>query len=128
MPSETGTMPEQATGPIVAAISREIVGLYARLLGQGPARARTRIDEDHVVCVLEDVFTRAERLLIDAGRGEQVVEMRRCLQEEIAPQLVQLVEEQTGRTVRVCLGQVDADADLALEFSSLEPSSAAPGA
>jgi uncharacterized protein YbcI len=46
-------MSERATGSTVALISREIVGLYARLLGRGPTWARTRIDEDQVVCVLK---------------------------------------------------------------------------
>lgn len=125
MLSEPQTRQQQPTGSTGAAVSREIVRLYARLLGRGPTRARTHLHDDHVACVLEDVFTRAERTLVEAGRGEKVVEMRRCLHEEIAPQLARIVEEQTGRTVRLCLGQLDADADLALEFFCLEPGEAA---
>jgi uncharacterized protein YbcI len=108
-------------GSIAAATSREIVRLYARLLGRGPTRARTHLHTDHVACVLEDVFTRAERTLIDVGRGSQVVEMRLSLHDAMKPQLIRIVEEHTARPVRLCICQFDAEADVALEFFLFEP-------
>lgn len=112
---------EHTGGSIVAATSREIVRLYARLLGRGPTRARTHLRDDHAICILEDVFTRAESTLIDGGRAAQVIEIRHSLHQEMAPQLIAIVEEQTGRGVRACLGQIDVDGDLAIEFFSLGP-------
>lgn len=108
-------------GSIAAATSREIVRLYARMLGRGPTRARTHLHTDHVACVLEDIFTRAERTLIDVGRGSQVVEMRLSLHDAMKSQLTGIVEEHTQRKVRLCICQVDAEVDVALEFFLLEP-------
>lgn len=126
---EPSIVPEQpGGGPIVAATSREIVRLYARLLGRGPTRARTHLREDHVICILEDIFTRVERTLIDAGRGAQVLELRGALHQEMKPELIRIVEGFTGRTVRLCIGQFDADADLGFEFFSLNPREAAEDA
>jgi uncharacterized protein YbcI len=92
------------------------VQLHARLYGRGPTKARSYLQGDYAVCVLEEIFTTAERTLIDAGSSEHVSETRRKFQEAVKDQFIDVVERITGRRVRVFLSQVDVEANLALEF------------
>jgi uncharacterized protein YbcI len=94
-------------GAVVAAISRQIVGIYADYYGRGPTKAKTIWRDDIVVCILEDVFTRAERLLVDAGRFDQVRLNRQAFQDQIEPLFHELVEEVTGHRVEACVSQVN---------------------
>lgn len=115
-------------GALVSQLSREIVQLHARLYGRGPTKARSYMQGDYAVCILEEIFTTAERTLIDAGSGEHVSETRRKFQEAVKDEFIGVVERITGRTVRVFLSQVDVDANLALEFfvfSETEPAAEA---
>ncbi len=105
-----------ARGALVSQLSREIVQLHARLYGRGPTKARSYLQDDYAVCILEEIFTTAERTLIDAGSGEHVSETRRKFQEAVADEFIAVVERITGRGVRVFLSQVDVEANMALEF------------
>lgn len=110
-----------ARGALISQLSREIVQLHARLYGRGPTKARSYLHSDYAVCVLEEIFTTAERTLISAGSSEHVSETRRKFQEAVKAEFVGVVERITGRTVRVFLSQVDIEANLALEFFIFEP-------
>ncbi len=90
--------------------------LHARLYGRGPTKARSYLHGDYAVCVLEEVFTTAERTLIGAGSGEHVRDTREKFQDAVKAEFIEVVERITGRTVRVFLSQVDIEANLALEF------------
>jgi uncharacterized protein YbcI len=105
-----------ARGALVSQLSREIVQLHARLYGRGPTKARSYMQNDYAVCVLEEIFTTAERTLIVAGSGDHVSDTRKKFQEAVKDEFISVVERITGRTVRVFLSQVDVDANLALEF------------
>lgn len=105
-----------ARGAVVSQLSREIVQLHARLYGRGPTKARSYLHSDYAVCILEEVFTTAERTLIAAGSGDHVSETRKKFQEAVKEEFIEVVERITGRSVRVFLSQVDVDANLALEF------------
>ena len=94
---------------IVAEISREIVRAHAQYYGRGPTKARTVWREDVVVVILEEIFTRAERTLVDAGHFHQVRATRQAFQDEVGPLFSQLVEQATGRRVRSFLSQVNPD-------------------
>lgn len=118
-----------ARGALVSQLSREIVQLHARLYGRGPTKARSYLQSDYAVCVLEEIFTTAERTLIDVGSGEHVRDTRKKFQDAVKQEFIEVVERITGRTVRVFLSQVDVEANLALEFFILaEPPGQAPGA
>jgi len=93
-------------GSIVAEISREIVRIHAQYYGRGPTRAKAVWRHDIVVVVLEEIFTRAEEVLVDAGRFDQVRSSRQAFQDEIEPLFKQSVELATGRPVRAFLSQV----------------------
>ena len=76
----------------------------------------------------EEIFTTAERTLIDAGSEEHVHDTRRKFQEAVGDEFVSIVERITGRPVRVFLSQVDVDANVAVELFLLEPGAEAPAA
>jgi uncharacterized protein YbcI len=108
---ETGPVGEPQTGqdktvPAVAEISREIVRLHSRLYGRGPTRAKTIWRDDIVTCILEDVFAKAEIVLAESGRFEQVRSNRQVFNDEVAPQMQEIVEAATGRRVKSSLSQI----------------------
>jgi uncharacterized protein YbcI len=108
------------SGAMVAAISREVVGIYAEYYGRGPTKAKTVWREDVVTCVLEDAFTRAERVLVDGGRFQQVRDNRQAFQEAIEPLLREVLTKVTGRRVDSCLSQIN-DKGVAIEVFVLGP-------
>jgi uncharacterized protein YbcI len=103
-------------GALVSQLSREIVQLHARLYGRGPTKARSYLQGDYAVCILEEVFTTAERTLINAGSGDHVSDTRKKFQDAVKDEFIGVVERITERKVRVFLSQVDVEANLALEF------------
>jgi uncharacterized protein YbcI len=98
-----------ASGAVVAEISREVVQLHARYYGRGPTKAKSVWRNDVVVVVLEEVFTKAELVLVEAGRFDQVRSHRQAFQDEIEPLLCRIVERATGRPVRAFLSQVSGE-------------------
>ena len=104
-----------------AAISNAIVRIHARSYGRGPTKARTVMGEDYAMCILENIYTPAERTLIAAGKGAQVTEIRSSFQEVAGHEFVQAVEEVTGRRVRAFLSQVHHDPDVAIEVFLFQP-------
>jgi len=121
----TDRPPHRETGTVASQISREIVRLHARLFGRGPTRAKTYFEEEYALCILEEVFTPAEKTLITAGRGEHVHATRAAFQEAVADDFVTIVEIATGRKVRVFMSEVSIPADMAAELFLLEPPEAA---
>jgi len=108
-------------GPLVAAISREIVKIHAEFYGRGPTRAKTVWRGEIVVCVLEDIFTKAEHLLVDGGRFEEVRSHRIAFQDEVEPIFRDAIEAITGRAVRSFLSQISIDGVAAEIFVLGEP-------
>jgi uncharacterized protein YbcI len=118
------TMPDSVThdpsGAIVASISREIVGIYAEYFGRGPTKAKTLWREEIITVILEDAFTRAERVLVDGGRFDQVRLNRQAFQDQIEPLFRETIERVTGREVVTCLSQINRDG-VAAEVFVLSP-------
>lgn len=107
-------------GTLVSQLSREVVQLHARLYGRGPTKARSYLHSDYAVCVLEEIFTTAERTLIDTGSRDHVKDTRNKFQEAVSEEFRAIVERITGRKVRVFLSQIDIDSNLAVEFFIFE--------
>jgi uncharacterized protein YbcI len=103
-----------------AAISNAIVRIHAHSYGRGPTKARTFLGTDHALCLLEDIFTPAERTLIDGGEGRQVEEIRRTFQRVARDEFIGAVEEVTGRTVKAFFSNVQCDPDMAVELFVFE--------
>jgi uncharacterized protein YbcI len=103
-------------GEMRAKITREIVQLQSEYYGQGPTRARTYIDEDLVVVVLEETFTRAEKTLVEHGDQEPVRQIRRSFQQRMAEGFTSVVEQATGRKVRTFLSESNVEDDVSVEI------------
>jgi uncharacterized protein YbcI len=107
-------------GALVAQLSREIVQLHARMFGRGPTKARSYLQRDFALCVLQEVFTQAERTLIESGSREHVRDTRLKFQDAVRDEFISIAERVTGRTVRVFISQVDPDTDVAAELFIFE--------
>src|SRR5690348_3686500 len=108
-------------GSARSAIANAIVRLHAEHYGRGPTRARAHVAEDHVLVVLEDVFTTAERTLVRAGRGGHVRASRAAFAETMRELFIGAVEAATGRRVRAHLSQVSLEPEMAVELFVLDP-------
>ena len=117
----TEPLPQQDLGPVVSRISREVVQLHANSYGRGPTRAKTHLNDGFALCVLEDVFTTAERTLIAAGHAAQVKATRAAFQEAVGPQFIAVAETATGRKVRSFISAVHIDTEVAVELWLFEP-------
>jgi uncharacterized protein YbcI len=116
----------QERGALVSQLSREIVQLHARLYGRGPVKARSYLQRDYALCVLEEIFTTAERTLIATGSGMHVRDTRLRFQDAVRDEFVEIAERVTGRKVRVMQSQVDIPTGIAIElflFENSEPAS-----
>jgi uncharacterized protein YbcI len=107
--------PQKSLGEMRAAISREMVRLQAEYYGKGPTRARTYIVDDLVVVVLEESFTRAEKTLAERGEREAIQHIRRRFQQQMADSFTSVVEQITGRKVRVFLSETNIEQDVSVE-------------
>ena len=107
--------PGKSVGEMRATISREMVRLQAEYYGKGPTKAKTYIVDDLVVVVLEETFTRAEKTLAGRGEREAIQHIRRRFQQQMAESFTGVVEQATGRKVRVFLSETDIDNDVSVE-------------
>jgi uncharacterized protein YbcI len=93
----------------------------AESTGRGPTKARTTIDHNLIVVVLQNSLTPGERYLADDNRGEQVLGMRRAYQDAISSDCIASIEDLTGRTVLAFMSANHIDPDLAAEVFILKP-------
>src|SRR3954463_7595776 len=105
----------KAVGETRALISNEIVRLQSEYYGKGPTRAKTYIVDDLVVVVLEESFTRAEKTLAQRGEREAIEHIRRRFQQQMADEFTSVVEQATGRKVRVFLSETNIEQDVSVE-------------
>ena len=110
-----------------AQISRSIVQLLARYTGRGPTKAKTIIDPNHAVVVLEDALNTGEQSLVAAGEGESVRRQRERFHRLMRDEAAAAVESATGRRVRVVLGDVDPETGIAMQCFVFEPSADGTG-
>ena len=96
--------------------------MNARLFGRGPMRARTFIQRDFALCLLEDVFTTGERTLIAAGKGDEVKRSRNAFVDATEAETCAIVEQATGRKVRGCTNAVNIELDLVTKVFLFERS------
>ncbi len=102
-------------GDARAEISNGLVALHSEYYARGPTKAKTYIDGDVVVVVLEETFTRAERTLVDRGEIDAVQQIRRRFQQQMGSEFKAVVEQATGRVVRAFLSETNLEADVAVE-------------
>jgi uncharacterized protein YbcI len=107
--------PQRSLGEMRATISREMVRLQAEYYGKGPTRAKTYLVDDLVVVVLEETFTRAEKTLAERGERAAIEHIRRRFQQRMAESFRSVVEQATGRKVRVFLSETNVEQDVSVE-------------
>lgn len=103
-------------GQLNAAISRAVVRLFADQTGRGPTKARTTVDANLIVVLLHDSMTRAEKTLVQAGKNDEVLRLRRTFQETMRPALIEAVERLSERTVVSFMSTNDVERDAAAEI------------
>lgn len=123
-------------GSMPVTISNAIVGLLREYTGRGPTKARTTIRDNVVVVILEQTLTKGEQVLVDKGRGENVIALRHEYQEAMRDESSAKVAEITGQHVIAMMSANHIDPDLAAEIYVLQAppdqdassTSSAPGA
>jgi uncharacterized protein YbcI len=114
-----------ARGQQATAISRGMVTLVRKYAGRGPTKARTTIGRDHVLVVLHDTLTQAERTLADNGHWDIVDRARAAIQDVMRPDAIKLVQATLRREVIGFLSANHRDPDLGAEVFVLGPSDGA---
>jgi uncharacterized protein YbcI len=92
-----------------ADVSREIVRIHAHYYGRGPTKAKSYVNEEIVLCVLGEIYTPSEKMLIEAGRFNEVRTNRMAFQDTVEPIMRESVERITGREVDSFLSQISID-------------------
>src|SRR3954451_4066112 len=98
-----------------------ITRLHRDHYGRGATTTRVVYQRNYLTVYLEDIYTKIERTLIDAGRQESVKNTRQEFQMAMRKPFVEAVEEATGRKVIAFMSQVHFDPDMAAEVFVLEP-------
>jgi uncharacterized protein YbcI len=109
-------------GQLSSAISNAVVQCTRDYTGRGPTKARTTIGNDMIVTRLEDTLTKGERSLADSGKGDMVIDIRRCFQMTMREALVAEIEKLTGRKVIAFMSDNHIEPDIGVEIFVLEPS------
>jgi uncharacterized protein YbcI len=107
-------------GPLLSAISNAVVRVQREYLGRGPTSARTSLNDNTLVVVLEETLTKAEQSLAVQGQAEHVLITRHKFQDAMRHDMVVAVEELTGRAVLAFMSANHLDPDMAAEIFVLE--------
>jgi uncharacterized protein YbcI len=103
------------------AISRAVATLMREFTGTEPTSVETTINDGLVTVVMRDTLLKAEHSLARAGKGLEVIDMRRRVQETMRDDLTAIVTTHTGRTVETFLSANGVDPDIAVEVFVLAP-------
>lgn len=114
----------QTAGAVAAEISTGAVRLLHEFTGRGAVKARTLINDDMVVILMAEILLKAEHKLIEDGKDQLVLDLRREFQDTMQESLVALVEEKVGRKVVAFMSANHLEPDLAAEIFILEPQNA----
>jgi uncharacterized protein YbcI len=103
-----------------AELARAIVQVHSRGIGRGPTKAKVFRRDNLVVLLLQDALTRAERGLVDSGRRDVALEMRRHFNDSMRSDLVATVEELTGCQVLAFLSDSAVSPDVVAQMFVLD--------
>lgn len=119
------TRPEQSEhARQAAAAGAAITRLHRDRYGRGASTTRVVYQRNFLTVYLEDIYTPAERTLIDGGRHEAVKTTRQEFQMTMRQPFTDAIEQATGRTVIAFMSQVHFDPDIAAEIFVLQPTKA----
>jgi len=101
-------------------ISNAMVGLKKRFYGKGPTKAKTYINDNYILCVLQGGLTRNEETLLEAGEDMLVRQFRLRFQEVMAEPTTEAIERLTGRKVIGYHSQITFRPDYGFEIFVLD--------
>jgi uncharacterized protein YbcI len=104
-------------------ISNAVARLHKHYVGRGPTNARTTIDGDLVVCLLEGGYTRAEQTLEEIERADIVAAGRLGLQAAMRDDMIDAVQRSLGCRVRSFMSANDLRRNLQIEVFVLDRTS-----
>ncbi|HWD69005.1 MAG TPA: Na-translocating system protein MpsC family protein [Solirubrobacteraceae bacterium] len=105
---------------LYSAISNTTVRLLREYTGRGPTKARTTIRDNVVLVMLEQTLTKGEQVLVNKGRTDNVLALRREWQEAMRDEISHDVAKFTGRTVLAMMSANHINPDLAAEIFVLD--------
>ena len=103
-----------------------MVDLYARYYGHDRTTGTTYINDNVVLCLLEDILSTDEDTLVAAGRGGEVIDDRVTFQNGMEDEFTAEIERLTGRRVTAFLSANQTTPGVACELFFLELPPAAP--
>ncbi len=104
-----------------AAVSEAVSRLFLDKFGKGPIDVETFATGDVMTTVMRDVFTPAERSMIEAGRADSVLTTRMLWQQSTSEMFKQAVSEATGRQVLTVISGFELEQEMATEVFVLAP-------
>jgi len=107
------------------AISAAMVTLYGEVYGHDRTTASTYINDNVVVCILEDILTTSEARLVADGSASEVIEGRVAFQAAREDEFSAAVERLTRRRVVAFMSANQTLPGIACEMFFLEPVEAA---
>jgi uncharacterized protein YbcI len=108
---------------LTCAISAAMVTLYAEVYGNSRTTASTYINDNVVVCILEDILTSSEQTLVAAGSGSEVIDGRVAFHED---DFSAAVERLTLRRVVAFMSANQTSPGIACEMFFLAPIESVP--
>ena len=105
-----------AGSDLTDAISAAMVDLYAEFYEHDRTTATTYINDNVVVCVLEDILSTGESGQIAAGASATVIDGRVAFQEGAEDEFTEAIERLTGRSVTAFLSANQTDPGVACEL------------
>lgn len=103
------------------AISEAMVELYGRCYGHDRTTATTYINDNVVVCILEDILSVGETDLVSEGANRRVIDGRVAFQTDNEDEFTAAVERLTGRRVVAFMSANQTSPGVASELFFLEP-------
>ncbi len=99
MPLTTGVQPVGEGSRLTREISSAMVKLYAEFYGHDRTTATTYINDNVVVCVLEDILSTGEKSQITDGGSQEVIDGRVAFQKGVEDEFTAAIERLAGRSV-----------------------------
>lgn len=106
---------------LTEAISAALVELYAEFYDHDRTTATSYINDNVVVCILEDILSTAEDGQIADGDGSAVIDGRVAFQEGAQDEFTAAIERLTGRPVTAFLSANQTSPGIACELFFLGP-------
>ena len=115
-----GDVAPLAGAELTEAISAAMVDLYGRFYGHDRTTATTYINDNVVVCILEDILSAGESDQIADGGSSDVIDARVAFQVGAEDEFTTVIERLTGRTVTAFLSANQTSPGVASELFFLE--------